>query len=63
MQQSNFINPSQACKLFGIHRSTLWRWLRDTRLPRYKIGSKVLFKECELEEFTRIKWPEEVKKK
>ncbi len=34
------VTVAQAAELFGISRSTLWRWIDQGRLPAYRFGQR-----------------------
>ncbi|CAN5853923.1 hypothetical protein BH20CHL4_BH20CHL4_14250 [soil metagenome] len=39
-QESDFINITEAATILGINRVTVWRWIRDGRLPASRIGHR-----------------------
>ncbi len=42
------LNLSGACKFFGVSPSTLYRWIRQGRLPFYRVGREYQFERDEL---------------
>lgn len=45
------IDRREACKILGVTNTTLWKWAKEGSLVPCKIGSKVLYKASDIEEF------------
>lgn len=45
----NLLSAAAVAERFKVKRSTVYQWAKVGRLPYFKIGGKVLFKESELE--------------
>ena len=44
-----FLTPKEASKRYKTDVSTLSRWVKDGRLPKYQTGRKVLYRTDEIE--------------
>jgi excisionase family DNA binding protein len=40
--QGHYLNVSQAAQLLGVSRVTIWRWVRDGRLPVSRLGHRTV---------------------
>ncbi|MFH1560014.1 MAG: excisionase family DNA-binding protein [Chloroflexota bacterium] len=38
----NYFTLGMAAKEIGVHKVTLWRWIRDGKLETYRVGREVL---------------------
>src|SRR5437660_10942086 len=38
----DFLNISEAAALFGVSRVSVWRWIRDGRLPAARLGHRTI---------------------
>lgn len=39
MGKKNYVTISQAAKLMGVHRQTVWNWIRREELEAYRVGN------------------------
>lgn len=39
---AKYVNMSEAAAIFGVHRTTIARWVSEERIGHRKIGSRVL---------------------
>ncbi len=53
-QLSAYALLGDAAKETGVHRSTLWRWIRAGKLHSLKMGREVLIEKAELERLRRV---------
>lgn len=35
----------------NVHRSTIYRWMKNYQIPYYKLSGRILFKESEIEDW------------
>lgn len=40
LDERGYYNISEAATLLGVNRSTIWRWIRDGRLPAARLGHR-----------------------
>ena len=38
MDKEHWLNPTEAAKMLGVGRSTIYRWSRKGKLPIYRLG-------------------------
>lgn len=48
-----FRTTEEVMRLFHIGRSTLYRWVREGRIPRVKLGRRNLFAESDIKRLIR----------
>ena len=46
-----YLKVKQLSEKISVHRSTIYRWMKNYTIPFYKIGGRILFKESEIEEW------------
>lgn len=48
--EDRLVSPAEACKLFKpqISTQTLSRWSKDGRIPQYRIGGRIFYKQVEV---------------
>lgn len=39
---TDLLTIAQVCRAYGVSRTTLWRWIRDSRLPADRLGPRTL---------------------
>jgi len=49
LELENLVPPVEAARLLGIHRQTLWRWVREGKILSLKAGGKTLIPQSEIE--------------
>lgn len=47
-EQSGYLSRKEVAKLLRVTLPTLHQWTKEGILPSYKIGTRVLYKECEV---------------
>lgn len=47
----DILTPLEVAVYLKIHRTTVWRWIRDRKLPSFRIGSQVRIHRRDLEAF------------
>jgi excisionase family DNA binding protein len=53
MNEQDWMDQDAALAFLGVSRPTLYRWIRDGRLPAYRAGRQLRFDRGELERFIR----------
>ena len=48
-ETEELIKASEACDYFRISKVTLYKWLRQSRITGYYLGTRLYFKKSELE--------------
>lgn len=48
-----YLSREDVARLFGVDKSTLWRWNRDGMLPNIKMGSRVVYARSEIDRFVQ----------
>ena len=51
LEERMLLNIQTVAQQLQISQSTLWRWIREGRLPIVRLGRRVLIKEEALQEF------------
>lgn len=46
--KNGFITRDEVCKILNFNKTTLWKHTKSGLLKSYSIGSKVLYKKCEV---------------
>lgn len=46
-----YLKVKELSEKLSVHRSSIYRWMKDYKIPFYKIGGRILFKEAEIEEW------------
>lgn len=49
----HLLRPSEAAKMLGISRGTLYNWTYQRRIPAVKLGRTLRFSRMELERYIR----------
>jgi excisionase family DNA binding protein len=56
LENSEALMPNrQVAALLGVHPKTLQRWVREHRIPAYRVGSRYRFKPAQVAEFIRAR--------
>lgn len=50
---NKYYDASDLARLFNVSKRTIYKWGQDGRLPRLKMGSKLLYPRREIEELVR----------
>lgn len=49
------VKSNEFCAAFGISRVTLWRWMRDKKIPEpKKIGSTLYWRQSVVDQLTGV---------
>jgi len=54
-EQSELIGREEVAKMLKCNLVTIWRYMRDDKLPYYRVGRKILFRKDEILESIKIK--------
>ena len=46
--EERYLSASEVAKLYGVKISTIWRWIREGKIPAYKLGKLYRMKLSEL---------------
>ena len=60
-EQLQTVNVTRAAEILGVHPWTLYRWVREGKIPAVKLGRSVRFRVTTLEEWLRQKEQEATK--
>lgn len=53
--EEKFLTADETAEMLGVDKSTLWRWDKCNYLPKVKIGSKVRYRQTDVEELMKKK--------
>lgn len=49
-QEKTYCNVAEAARFLGVSETTIWRWIKQQRLPAYRVGPKTIrIKRADLE--------------
>jgi excisionase family DNA binding protein len=52
--KNDYLTTAQVTTRLGVARSTLNRWVKEGKLPRYSLGGKVLFKPSDVDSLVKL---------
>ncbi len=57
---TEYMTPEEAAARLGVSHQTLYRYVKDRRIPRYRQGPKrVLFKRADVEKLLQVRLEEQ----
>lgn len=54
-KEEKYLTAEETAQMLGVDKSTLWRWDKCNYLPKVKIGSKVRYRQTDVEELMKKK--------
>lgn len=54
-KEEKYLTAEESAQMLGVDKSTLWRWDKCNYLPKVKIGSKVRYRQTDVEELMKKK--------
>ena len=48
LNSETLLTRTQTCEFFGIEQTTLYHWVKQKRIPMYKVANRCYFKKSEL---------------
>jgi excisionase family DNA binding protein len=52
--KNDYLTTAQVTTRLGVARSTVNRWVKEGKLPRYTLGGKVLFKPSDVDSLVKL---------
>lgn len=40
LEQREFLRLHEVARIYGVHRSTIWRWIKSKKIPHIRKGKK-----------------------
>lgn len=53
MDGQEYYTTKSIAKLFKCHENTILKWIKDGKLPAFRIGRGWRIKQCDLDNFTK----------
>ncbi|WP_185269182.1 helix-turn-helix domain-containing protein [Chryseobacterium indologenes] len=47
---TEYLTREDVCSILKINKTTLWRWMKEKRIPSYGIGNRVYFIRSEVDQ-------------